>query len=81
MNKIVLNRQGIRELLNSAEVQNEVSKIANEVVGRCGLGFVATSPKTTPRRTSVLVKAETYEAKVKNSKENTLVKAINGGSL
>lgn len=79
MSKVVefeLNKQGVRELMQSSEMQsilNEYAKRASEIAGE---GF-ETDSLVGKNRANASIIAKTYQAKKKNSKENTLLKALN----
>lgn len=70
-----LNREGVRELLMSAEMQAVVSDYANAVQGRAGDGFTA-DVKVGKRRCYANIAPSTYAAYVENNEHNTLLKAI-----
>lgn len=74
--KFVLNRAGVREILQSPEIAAAVKDYTNQVQGRAGAGYEASV--MTKNRAVGRVTAETREAKRDNSKNNTLLKALGG---
>ena len=73
--EIKLNSAGIRELLKSAEITEACREQAEKVQKKAGEGF-ETQRRNYPERTGYAVVSKTYEAKRKNMKENTLLKAM-----
>lgn len=73
--KFVLNRQGVRELLQSEGMKNVVEEKASGVLNRAGVGFSMDSyvGKT---RVNAMVYPETKEAIYRNLKTNILLKAL-----
>ena len=76
--KVVLNTQGVRELLESDEMLAVCQEHAEEIAKRCGDGYASGYFKGTDRWKST-VYADSQEARKDNSKNNTIVKAV--GSL
>lgn len=76
--KFVLNREGVRELMKSSEMESVCRDLAEGVAMRCGEGYSATSyvGKT---RVNASVVATTKEAIKDNSKNNTVLTALGGG--
>ena len=74
--KFVLNRAGVREILQSPEIAAVVKDYTNQVQGRAGTGYEASV--MTKNRAVGRVTAETGKAKRDNSKNNTLLKALGG---
>ena len=74
--KFVLNRSGVREVLQSPEIAAVVKDYTNQVAGRAGTGYEASF--MTKNRAVGRVTAETRKAKKDNSKNNTLLKALGG---
>ena len=73
--KIVLNKQGMREMLRSQGVHNAIRSEAGNIASRCGEGYAASS--TIGReRALASVYAETSEAKRDNLDNNTILKAV-----
>ena len=73
--KIKLNNAALRELATPAVVR------AGEAIARAaGPGFVF-DLKQGKRRPHGVVKAKTFEARLSNRKENTLLKAVGAGRV
>ena len=77
--KIVLNRDGVRELLKSQALMDECVKYANRAVAQLGDGYEVTTV-VGRNRVNAEVAAVTYEAKVENTKTNSILKAIGGAA-
>lgn len=75
LEKFVLDKKGVRELLKSAEIQQECMKYAYAAAGRCGEGYAVES-RNYPERSGAAVRADTYKARKDNLKNNTLLKAV-----
>ncbi len=73
--KIVLNRQGVRDLLLSDDVLECVKDTAEKVRAKCGDGY-GTSEHKGRNRVNVSIQPETTEAQRDNYKNNTLLKAV-----
>lgn len=73
--KFVLNRQGVRELLQSEGMKNVVEEKASGVLGRAGVGFSMNS-RVGKTRVNAMVYPETKEAFYRNLKTNILLKAL-----
>ena len=73
--KIKLNSAGVKELLKSAPIVDACEEQAQMIRNRAGEGFEV-QKRTYPERTGAAVVAATSEARKKNLKENTLLKAI-----
>lgn len=73
--KFVLNRAGVRELMQSEAMQGLVSNKASRMREACGAGF-ETNTRVGKTRASAMVWADTVQAKRKNLKHNTLLKAM-----
>ncbi|MEG2394005.1 MAG: hypothetical protein RR825_00785 [Ruthenibacterium sp.] len=73
--KIVLNGQGVRALLKSAEMLAICEAHAAAVRERCGAGY-SVSRFTGKNRVNASVKAVTRKAKRDNMKNNTILKAL-----
>lgn len=72
---IKLNQDGVRELLQSEEMQKLVKDYADGVKERAGEGYES-SVVVGKLRARASVKAVTYKAKRDNLKNNTLLKAV-----
>ena len=68
-----LNRAGVRELLQSQEMQDVLVDFAEQVANRAGDGY---SVYVGTNRANVSVRTETEEAMADNLDHNTLEKAI-----
>jgi hypothetical protein len=75
--KFELNRSGVRELLRSDEMQSLLNEKATGIRNRCGDGFDQDVMVGT-NRANAMVWADSFEAKRKNLKENTILKAVRG---
>ncbi len=62
-------------MLKSNEMQNVLSEHASEVRNRCGNGYEQ-DVYVGKTRANAMVRAETYEAKRDNMKNNTILKAV-----
>ena len=71
--KFVLNRAGVRELMQSQEMQDVLVEFAGQVAERAGDGYSVYVGTT---RANVSVRTETEEAMADNLDHNTLEKAI-----
>ena len=75
--KVVLNREGVRELLRSKEMMAICEEYANNALGRLGSGYEVTT-HVGRNRVNAEVAAVSYEAKKENSENNTILKSIRG---
>lgn len=75
--KIELNREGVKELLQSQAMMNICQSYANKAVAQLGDGYEVTTlvGKT---RVNAEVAAVSYAAKVENSQTNSILKALGG---
>lgn len=73
--KFELNRDGVRELLKSAEMQSVLSECASSVQGIAGEEYQS-EIQTGANRCWAKVSAATPHAYYSNLKHNTLVKAL-----
>ena len=73
--KVVLNRAGVRALMQSKEMQKICTDHANRALSKLGNGYEVTSMigKT---RCNAEIAAVSQEAKEENSKNNTIMKAM-----
>lgn len=74
-----LNRSGVRSLMQSPEAQAIVESYARQVQSRAGEGYEV-STYVGKTRVNASVRAETFEARQDNYNNNTLLKALGGGS-
>ena len=75
--KVVLNRKGVSELLKSQEAMNVCREYAEKIRDRAGAGYEI-STYVGKTRVNAMVYADTYEARLDNYKNNTLLKARGG---
>lgn len=75
--KFELNREGVRELMLSPEMQSGLESLGGEVLGRLGEGY-ETETYRGKNRYNVEVKAVTFQARRENMKDNTILKAVQG---
>ena len=75
--KIVLNREGVRELLRSAEMMECCRGYAEQMGARLGSGYVV-STYTGTNRVNASVRAVSDAAKQDNLDNNTMLKAVSG---
>ena len=73
--KFKLNSGGVRELLKSQEMQSVLIEKATGIKNRCGEGYTQ-DVYVGKNRANAMVKAETYQAKRDNLKNNTILKAV-----
>ena len=73
-----LNRQGVRELMQSDEMMAVVSRLSNESLATLGDGYEVTTlvGKT---RVNAEIAAVTYQARKENSENNTILKSLRRG--
>ena len=71
--KFVLNRDGVRELMQSQEMQDVLVEFASQVADRAGDGY---DVYIGVNRANVSVRTATDEAAADNLDHNTLEKAI-----
>lgn len=76
--KIELNREGVRELLRSAEMEDCLMEQAAAVAGRAGDGFAISAPYRGRNRLNVSVSAATREAMAACLEDNALLRALGG---
>lgn len=72
-----LNREGVRQLLKSPEMESICLQYANSALGRLGLGYEV-STHSGRNRVNAEVKAETFAARRDNLKNNSILKAVRG---
>ena len=73
--KFELNEDGVRELMKSPEMMSTCQGYADKALSQLGNGYISTQ-HTGVNRVNVSVAAETYKAKIDNSKDNTILKAV-----
>ena len=73
--KFKLNSSGVRQLLQSAQMQTVLEQQASAVRNRAGVGYKQDT-YVGKNRANAMVWAETHQAKRDNMKNNTLLKAV-----
>lgn len=73
--RIELNSSGVRELLRSEEMMAICKEHADKALSNLGEGYEVTT-HTGRNRVNAEVAAVSYEAKLDNSRNNTILKAI-----
>lgn len=73
--RIELNSSGVRELLRSGEMMAICKEHADKALSNLGEGYEVTT-HTGSNRVNAEVAAVSYEAKLDNSRNNTILKAI-----
>ncbi|MHC6175468.1 hypothetical protein [Glutamicibacter sp. X7] len=76
--KVKMNSRGAQQLLKSPEVQADMLRRAQAVADGAGEGFSA-DVIVGRTRARAQAKADTFEAKLKNTREQTLLKNIDRG--
>ena len=76
--RVEIDKNGVRELLQSEEMAAVLRKYGDSVQHRAGRGFYKDERSTGQRRVYT-VTAVTKAAQNKNLKDNTLLKALGGG--
>ena len=74
-----VDKDGVRQLLLSDEMAAVLAKFGDPVQHRAGAGFYKDERSTGERRVYT-VTAVTKKAQQKNLKDNTLLKALGGGT-
>lgn len=80
---IELNHEAIQEILNSAEVVNLLTDKGTQIRNKAGSGYSmeivdSKGAKFGDTRKKCIVSAKTKKARLDNSKNNTLLKAMGG---
>ena len=70
-----LNSSGIRDLLKSEDMQSLLREKATAIKNRCGSGYEQDT-YVGKNRANAMVYADDFKAKLDNSKNNTLLKAL-----
>ena len=76
--RLELNREGVAQLMKSEAMQAILRAKARDVEAAAGTGFEM-EEQTGKFRAVARVRARTYAAAAKNSRENTLLKALGAG--
>lgn len=72
-----LNRKGVRELMQSQEMQAVLQEKASQITARCGDGYEH-DVMVGKNRANAMVRAATSKAKRDNMDNNTILKAVRG---
>lgn len=75
--KVVLNREGVRELLRSQEMMDICSEYANAALGRLGNGYEV-STHVGKNRVNAEILAATFKARKDNRENNSILKSLRG---
>lgn len=75
--KFELNRSGVRDLLRSPEMMSVCKSYADRALGNLGNGYEV-STMTGKNRVNAEIRAESYEAKKDNLKNNSILKSLGG---
>lgn len=70
-----LNRAGVRQLMQSEEMQKVLSEKASQIQNRCGDGYES-DVMVGKNRANAMVWADTSQAKRDNMDNNTILKAV-----
>ena len=73
--KFKLNSSGVRQLLQSAQMQTVLEQQASAIRNRAGVGYKQDT-YVGKNRANAMVWADTHQAKRDNMKNNTLLKAV-----
>lgn len=73
--KFKLNRAGVRQLMQSEEMQSVLKDNASAITTRCGAGYNY-DIHVGKNRANAMVYAESFLAKRDNAKNNTILKAV-----
>lgn len=72
-----LNRAGVKDLMQSSDMQAGLSQIAEGIQSRAGDGY-GSEVLVAKNRAVAFVRTETPEAKTDNALNNTLLKSLKG---
>ena len=75
--RIELNREGVRQLLRSPEMEQICLDHANGALRRLGEGY-SVSSMVGKNRVNAEISADTREARAENARNNTILKALKG---
>lgn len=76
--KIVLNRRGLRQLLQSSEVRSDIERRAQNIANAAGPGHEIDS-EIGPNRARASVRTDTVDAMIAEATGRTLTRAIDAG--
>ena len=75
--KFELNRDGVRQLMQSSEMMSVCKSYADRAAGSLGTGYEV-STMTGKTRVNAQIAAVTYQARKENSENNTILKSLRG---
>lgn len=75
--KFELNKEGVRELLSSQEMESVLADYANAALGRLGDGY-SVNTHTGKNRVNAEITADTFKARKENSEDNSILKSLRG---
>lgn len=75
--RVTLNHKGMKELLKSDEINNEIQSKANEIKERLPEGYTIIR-KRGKNRTKAVIATKSRTAMIDNQNNNTLIKAVTG---
>lgn len=75
--KVILNRSGVRALMQSPEMQKICTDYANAALSKLGSGYEVTS-MVGKTRCNAEIAAVSRAARKENAKNNTIMKAVGG---
>lgn len=73
--KFELNQAGVRSLMQSPEMQSILKDKAGNAVNRLGSGYDS-DIFVGKNRANAMVYADSFKARLENSRENTILKAV-----
>lgn len=73
--KVVLNREGVRELLRSDEMMSVCEEYADKALSKLGAGYEVTT-HTGSSRVNASIGTASYDAMHDNMKNNSILKAL-----
>ena len=73
--KFKLNRAGVRELMQSPEMQKVLNERASQAVQRLGAGYDS-DLYVGKTRANAMVYADSFDAKLENLRNNSIIKAV-----
>lgn len=76
--KVKVNRAGVRALLQSDEVRDDLTRRANSISAAAGPGHRVES-EVGPNRARVAVITDTIEARISEARNRTLTRAVDAG--
>lgn len=76
--KIVINQAGVRALLRSPEVANDLLRRANRIANSAGDGFVVDG-QIGPKRARASVRTTDYKSMKAEAKDRALTRALDSG--